>query len=135
MKQNIHGWIEIDVTSDVIAQAKGIREQRDKQYRNIYEEKSTDLRWVGELGEILFDQWLISQTVKHVWIQDDAAGKPDFYIGDVRVDVKTVKRTVPMRPEYEAQITKKHAITTSLLHTSFHKIGSYSWVGWKRLST
>lgn len=41
---------------------------------------------------------------------DDAAGKPDFVTAlNIRIGVKTVKRKVPPREDYTAQITARHA--------------------------
>jgi len=104
-----HGWISFHVTPQVEAQAKVIRAERDKQYANIYQENSSDMRWLGEIGEILFDEWLTLCNIRHTWIQESAAGKPDFLIDNTSIDVKSVKRQVPMRLQYEAQITKRHA--------------------------
>lgn len=93
----------------MIQKAISIREQRDKLYGNIFEEVSGDLRWVGDLGEICFNQWLKQNGVLgFTWYLDNAAGKPDFVLYGKRVDVKTVKRKVPPRPDYTAQITARH---------------------------
>jgi hypothetical protein len=91
------------------AQAKQIREKRDQLYGNIYDEADTDMRWVGDLGEICFNYWLRENGLKgFAWHEDNAAGKPDFTLAGKRIDVKTVKRKVPPKPEYTAQITAKH---------------------------
>ncbi|MFC4160727.1 hypothetical protein [Chitinimonas lacunae] len=37
---------------------------RNRQYGNIYAEAATDERWVGDLGEMVFNSWL-----KHEGIQ------------------------------------------------------------------
>lgn len=82
----------------------------DQQYGNIYQEASTDIRWVGDLGEIVFNSWLkASGLTGFGWHQDNTAGKPDFTIRDQRIDAKTVKRKVPPQPHYTAQITAQHA--------------------------
>lgn len=88
-----------------------MRAERDLQYGNIYPERDTDARWVGELGEIAFRSWLNHRGYRdYQWILDDAAGKPDFILGrDVSVGVKTVKRKVAPRPDYTMQITAQHA--------------------------
>jgi hypothetical protein len=100
------------VSEAVIAEAQRIRNIRDSLYGNIYGEEDTDLRWVGEVGEICFDRWLAENcAVGHEWISDQkAAGKPDFLISpSVPVGLKTVKRKVPVRRGFEAQITARHA--------------------------
>jgi hypothetical protein len=103
-------FVAVDVTPDVIAQAKKIRMERDQHYGNIYREEATDLRWVGEIGEICFNSWVRQHTGLSVeWILDHTAGKPDFRIGEARVGIKTVKRQVAVKPEYTAQITARHA--------------------------
>ena len=99
----------IHVTDDQIAKAGEIRKTRDEQYGNIYQEVDTDLGWVGDLGEICFNNWLKSKGLTgFIWHLNNAAGKPDFTINDIRVDVKTVKRKVQPRMDYTAQITAKH---------------------------
>lgn len=86
-------------------------DERDGQYGNIYIEQRTDERWVGDLGEMVFDSWLKHEGVEgYEWILDEAAGKPDFVTGSgVRIGVKTVKRQVAPLPTYTAQVTARHA--------------------------
>lgn len=44
------------------------------------------------------------------WVVDDAAGRPDVVTAlNIRIGVKTVKRQVPPREGYTAQITARHA--------------------------
>ena len=51
-----------------------------------------------------------NENIPHLWLSDDeAAGKHDFDISGIKVGAKTVKRQVPMRPHYTAQITAQHA--------------------------
>lgn len=103
-------FICFDVSNDVELEAQRIRAERDSQYGNIYVESSSDLRWVGEIGEIIFDRWLADQSeLEYEWITDKAAGQPDFVVGTRRIDVKTVKRKVAPRMSYTAQITAQHA--------------------------
>jgi hypothetical protein len=102
-------WVSEPVSDAVVAEAQRIRAERDARYGNIFAEAESDLRWVGEVGEICFDRWLQRQGVEREWILDHAAGRPDFVIGATAVGVKTVKRGVPMRPDYTAQITAGHA--------------------------
>ncbi|WP_206602940.1 hypothetical protein [Leptolyngbya ohadii] len=98
------------VSEETITQAKSIRDGRDKQYRNIFREYTTDDRWVGEVGEICFKDWLAqSSSLPFEWITENAAGKADFVANGKAIGVKTVKRKVPMKPDYTAQITARHA--------------------------
>jgi hypothetical protein len=105
------GWISVDVAQEHEKQSRDVRADRDRQYGNIFKEAKTDERWVGDLGEMVFDAWLKSKRVNgFVWIQDDVAGKADFVLPvNVRVGVKTVKRMVAPRDDYIAQITARHA--------------------------
>ncbi len=94
----------------MIRKAQHMRTERDRLYANLFREVDTDLRWVGEIGEICFDAWLYDQgDVDHEWITDEAAGRPDFVVDGTTVGVKTVKRKVPMQPHYTAQISVPHA--------------------------
>lgn len=104
-------WIPILLTPEHEEQAKRMRAERDRQYKNIYEGSATDERWVGDLGEIAFDLWLKTEGIKDFeWLLDDAAGKPDFVTANnARIGVKTVKRKGPPRDHYTAQITARHA--------------------------
>ena len=104
-----HSWQYVAIPNSWEEKAQRIREQRDVQYGNIFLEEDTDLRWVGDLGEIWFNDWLKGNKISDVrWHLDNAAGKPDFTIQGVRVDVKTVKRKVAPKPGYTAQITGRH---------------------------
>jgi hypothetical protein len=104
------GWLIIDIPAQAEKEAQAIRAERDAVYGNIFLERQSDLRWVGEIGEICFDWWLSRQAnLNYRWIKDDAVGRPDFCIEDVAVGVKTVKRKVPVQATYTAQVTAKHA--------------------------
>jgi hypothetical protein len=92
-----------------IEQAKRMRETRDEAYRNVFVAKGTDERWVGELGEIVFQAWLDTKKVPHEWFTDDPAGRADFDVAGSSVGVKTVKRVVPVKTSFTAQITARHA--------------------------
>lgn len=105
------GWVSILVTPKYEEQAKEMRAERDLQYRNTYTETETDERWVGDLGEMVFNSWLEQEHVQGFkWVLDDTAGKPDFVTAsNKRIGVKTVKRKVPPRKSYGAQVTAIHA--------------------------
>lgn len=101
-----------DVSSDQILLAKEIRSERDRLYKNIYEEESSDMRWVGDLGEIVVNDLLrMCRPNETEWHLDDVVNKPDFTFCGITLDVKTVKRKVPIKTSYTAQITAKHANT------------------------
>ena len=104
------GWILVPVSDHLIKQAQAIRERRDRQYTNIYDEEETDLRWVGEVGEVCLYFWLRACAPgAGRWVLKQSAGKPDFVVRGRSVGLKTVKRQVPFRPHYTAQITGRHA--------------------------
>lgn len=44
--------------------AKQIRAERDRQYGNIYVEAATNKRWVGDLGEMVFNSWLRHESIQ-----------------------------------------------------------------------
>lgn len=101
--------ISFDVPKEYIEKALKVRKLRDEQYGNIYEEADTDLRWVGDLGEIMFNHWVKKSGLQDIlWHKDNAAGKPDFTIKNIQIDIKTVKRKVPPMQDYTAQITARH---------------------------
>ena len=101
--------VTFDVSEIIINQAKAIRTARDLIYGNIFNEESTDLRWVGEVGEIIVNQALVMCSKEQTeWITQDVTNRGDFNFCGVEIDVKTVKRQVPIRPYYKAQITAKH---------------------------
>lgn len=122
MLTSLSDIVSFDVSDADIEMAKAMRRQRDKMYGNIYSERKTDQRWVGEIGEIITYRALMMVDMNHTtWHTKEAAGKGDFdFLGD-RIDVKTVKRKVPMQLHYEAQITKRHAQTPcdTLLFTCY----------------
>lgn len=103
-------WICVSVSGDQEALARRIRAERDRHYQNVFREERGDERWVGDLGEIVFDAWSGGASAGFTWIRDDAAGRADFISpSGVTIGVKTVKRKVPPRPDYTAQITARHA--------------------------
>lgn len=102
--------ITLDVSDEVIAQAQRIRKERDEKYDNIFPEIETDMRWSGEVGEIMTERLFSHVSKTHTnWILDDVTKGGDFKFFGLDVDVKTVKRQVPIRPWYQAQITPRHA--------------------------
>lgn len=105
-----NNWLCYDVPLYWEEEAREIRKGRDLQYGNIYIEENSDLRWVGDLGEICFNSWMKDRGITELqWHRNNAAGAPDFTINNLSIDVKTVKRKVPPKPSYTAQITAIHA--------------------------
>ena len=109
-KTHPSGWISVDVRDTDIAWARELRAERDRLYPNIYTERESDMRWVGELAEKVFKGWLIHVGVSDFhWLRDSPVHQPDFVLANgQRIGVKAVKRQVAPRPEYTAQITAEH---------------------------
>lgn len=112
MAVKIEDIVTRDVTDEQILEAKKIRAERDEKYGNIYAEEDTDMRWVGDLGEIVINElFCMCKPEATQWHLDDVTGRADFNFCQIELDVKTVKRQVPIKPYYKAQITAKHAKT------------------------
>lgn len=112
MTVKISDIVTREVTDAQIEQAKSIRAERDAKYGNIYAEEDTDMRWVGDLGEIVINELFGMVSKENTqWHLEDVTGRADFTFFGKSLDVKTVKRKVPMKTDYMAQITAKHAQT------------------------
>lgn len=110
MSVTMRDIVTFEVSEEVISRAREIRAMRDSQYGNIYDEKSSDMRWVGEIGEIIInDALMLCNPDDTAWLTDDVTNQGDFTFLGLDIDVKTVKRKVPMRTHYKAQITARHA--------------------------
>ncbi|WP_018414921.1 hypothetical protein [Teredinibacter turnerae] len=57
-KLNNYGSIVLDVDEAHEQQTREFRAKRDRLYGNIYSERETDERWIGDLGEFAFKSWL-----------------------------------------------------------------------------
>ncbi|MDR6219043.1 hypothetical protein [Deinococcus soli (ex Cha et al. 2016)] len=107
------------VTRDMREWAAGVRAERDQEFGNYYAVGDADMREAGELGELAFDLWLREAgCAAHHWETERVRGAEDFRLGTQRIDIKTVKRAVPMRDTYTAQITAKQG-TEGLTHLVF----------------
>ena len=102
--------VTFSVPDEVINEAMQMRAKRDAIYGNIYQESSTDMRYVGDLGEIVINRaFTMCKPESTIWHnQLDAAGDHDFDFCSLPIEVKTVKRKVPLRLHYKAQITARH---------------------------
>jgi hypothetical protein len=104
--------VSFDVTDEMISEAISIRKERDSKYGNIFVEEETDMRFVGEIGEIIVNNAfnMVCEEFNE-WHTEDVIKKPDFTFCGRDLDVKTVKRQVPIKPWFKAQITAKHSET------------------------
>jgi hypothetical protein len=106
--------------------AKQMRAERDRQYGNIYAEAATDERWVGDLGEMVFNSWFKHEGIQGFeWVLDDAAGQPDFVtalnpdfpLGAVSPNRRNLSSSPKSRFWYcpapeEGQTTASHAVSS-----------------------
>lgn len=58
-------FLYFNITAEKEQEAQEIRKKRDLQYGNIYQEVDSDLRWVGDLGEICFNDWLNENNIQN----------------------------------------------------------------------
>src|SRR5687767_5874125 len=80
-RQTTEGWLVLTIPTAVEAEAQRIRAERDELYPNIFREEDTDMRWVGEVGEIGMYTWLHHNAPgRFEWITEKAAGRPDFLV-------------------------------------------------------
>ncbi len=110
-KRQRAGWLLYEVPGSWVERAQQWRADRDAQFRDrdVYEREDSDERWVGELGEMVFDWWLGQQGVQgHQWIKNKPAGRPDFHIQSARIGVKTVKRRGQFYTGYCGQVSERH---------------------------
>lgn len=107
-----NGFIGIPVGDDVIEYAVSIRQGRDKKHPNIFKVEKTDMRHVGEVGELAFGHYLNQYRADLTkWLVDGkVTHQPDFIFAGHRIGVKTVKRQreVLLKKDYYAQITASH---------------------------
>ena len=89
MRTTREGWVVADVSEKMIAKANRIRAVRDAELGNTHARRPGDKIWVGDLGEIAFDQWLWTVAPGSEWIIEEVKGRPDFIVHGFRVDVKT----------------------------------------------
>ncbi len=107
-----NGWLSVPVPLHFEQIAQEIRRERDARFGNIFQVESTDQRWTGDLGEMVFKSWLRHNGVEGFqWITDEVSGQPDFILprGE-RIDIKTVKRKGAPQPHYTAGMTTKHML-------------------------
>jgi hypothetical protein len=110
MAVTMNDIVTFDVSEQLIQQAQTIRQQRDQRYGNIFSESSSDMRWVGEIGELITrDAMNLCNQDATVWLDQDVTSNCDINFCGLGVEVKTVKRKVPMALHYKAQITARHA--------------------------
>ena len=65
--------------------------------------KQKDALEIGTLGEIAFERWC-DELGSITWERQDTANHDYIIAGKERWEIKTKKRTVPPRPDYDVQI-------------------------------
>lgn len=105
-----NGWISVPVPPHFEALAQAMRKERDARFGNIFPVANSDLRWTGDLGEMVFKSWLRHSGVQDFqWITDEVNGQPDFILpSGISVDIKTVKRKDAPKTHYAAGMTTRH---------------------------
>lgn len=106
----------VNVTDRDIRRAHNMRAQRDgllTTERMIFTPPVGDVRWIGELGELIFDYWLRDFDVaahEYRWIMNgtDILTAPDFIVHGVRISIKTVQRVTVPRAEWTCSLAEKH---------------------------
>ncbi len=90
MRVTPEGWLAIDVTDGMLEEAHRMRAKRDLTHGNTCARRDRDAPWVGDLGEIICNQWLWTCAAGFFeWFTEEPKGKPDFILHGVRVDVKS----------------------------------------------
>lgn len=104
-------WVTLTTPKHLEHEAKVLRAARDARYPNLFSQKSTDARWIGDLAERMLRDWMWTQTLRDVeWLTEDAAGKADFVIdASISIGAKTVKRQAAPKLDYTAQVSARHA--------------------------
>lgn len=95
-------YYETTVGGRLIEQAQTIRRFRDKHAENAFPAEEPDLRWVGDLGELVFAKWLKAQGIPFT-MNGGIDTLPDFVVGTKTLALKTR----PNRPD--ALCAKRHA--------------------------
>lgn len=110
-----NGWIECKPSNAMVEHAQNLRDERNsKKYREVFQmDYGSPLKWVGELGELGLASYLISKKINGKWHRGNPIANTDITVSDQKIDVKTVKRQVPMRPEYGVQISGISKLDTS----------------------
>jgi hypothetical protein len=87
------GWVQVEVSQDYVDLAHEMYDERVEIHKNISGLEVGDNIWVGDLGEIVLDEWLTHHGLAHHWGQpDEQLTEPDFRIGDAIIDAKTSLR-------------------------------------------
>lgn len=125
-------WIQLPVLPAQESRAKEIRSTRDARYPNLFKEAATDARWVGDVGELVLLEWLVSNQVENVrWLTEDAAGKADFVsTAGITIGAKTVKRKHAPKIDYTAQISARHVAEPSdwFVFMNYSLSGQTLWI-------
>ena len=120
--------IRIEVTEDQIEEAHERRRQGIALYGHLPNTRNmTPDQWVGDLGEIIMEQWLNQNDIRHVWFSvEEQRTKPDFLIKDeLHLEVKTCGRNFFTRDDYEAGVNleqyERNDNTDEYFFMSYHK--------------
>ena len=95
-------WIKIPITKEIKDRAKTYAEQEveSQQYDSLFQ-TNNQLRdkYYGQIGQLLFDQYLTSKLVKHTMVNNtngQSDNGVDFKVGRYNIDVKTAQSKRPI---------------------------------------
>lgn len=107
-----NGWLAGEPSKATIGRAMHRMAARDSEARSlgVRSHFESDLRWVGDLGEVAFDRWLresLGIEPLHSW-NGGVDGKPDFEVAGHRVGLKTRYSNVTTRADFYAVVPAQH---------------------------
>lgn len=103
-----HGWIAITPTERSIDAAKQRRAERDAEHGNLFTQaEGENDRWVGDLAEMGFANWLNEHALKHDY-HGGVDSLADFVVAGWGVGLKCRTVTASMKPSYIVNVPDEH---------------------------
>jgi hypothetical protein len=86
-------YIQFTVPGDILTWAHAFRADRAAQYAKYkhFERKPKHKPVVGDILEAIFDAWLLSLDIPHIWYVDQPINGRDFDVLDLIVDTKSLQ--------------------------------------------
>ena len=99
------GWLTINVPQEWYEEAHAMRRARDEEFESDLFDGTFDKRAIGDLGEIAVNHWLgLYAPGEFEWLREEPAGKPDFIVYGLGVEVKTQNGNVRWRSKYHVLV-------------------------------
>ena len=117
--------IVIDIREEEVLKAKELRDILDS--NKSYNKIDCPNNYIGILGELVFHRYLIEQGIPHTWVDFNKPNKgfnePDFFIGNLSIDIKTTYSEVMwfQKPKHDIYIYIQVAKDNGVLRI-------YSWL-------